>query len=198
MTMDPRQKLEPQDAVDYITAVEDQLREVPHYWDQFLSSLEKYRTQQADVMTTIETVVNILHPFPHLLEGYNAFLPLPYGVHSKKDLNAPHTSIISITTPSGLMTRRRIVQPDLWPLLPPEEPAMSEELLAMLALIKEVEEYYVDRPEVYHAMVKAIPPRPDNPRDKYQVIKEIEEIIHDAPPVFMHRFKKMMDIEASY
>ncbi|KAF6753308.1 hypothetical protein DFP72DRAFT_902660 [Ephemerocybe angulata] len=148
-------------------------------------------------MTTIETVVDILHPFPHLLEGYNAFLPLPYGVHSKKDPNAPHTSIVSISTPSGLMTRRRIVQPDLWPLLPPEEPAMSEELLAMLALIKDVEEYYVDRPEVYHAMVKAIQQRPDNPRDKYQVVKEIEEIIHDAPPEFMRRFKKMMDIEAS-
>ncbi|KAF6761338.1 hypothetical protein DFP72DRAFT_880807 [Ephemerocybe angulata] len=164
MTLDPRRKLEPQDAVDYITAVEDQLREVPHYWVQFLSSLEKYRTQQADVMTTIETVVDILHPFPHLLEGYNAFLPLPYG-------------------------------PDLWPLLPPEEPAMSEGLLAMLALIKDVEEYYVDRPEVYYAMVKAIQPRPENPRDKYQVIKEIEDIIHDAPPEFMHRFKKMMDVE---
>ncbi|KAJ2934305.1 hypothetical protein H1R20_g2757, partial [Candolleomyces eurysporus] len=179
------------DAVDFIKSVQYQFEEQPAYYDQFLEALNEYNAKQIGVETLIDRVTAALHGYPHLLAGFNPFLPLPYELQSSKDPEDPHVSIVSITTPTGHETRRMSLHPDLWSLAPRQLP--QDEFKLMIELINDVKKHYVDDPTVYRAFLKAIEPDPDNPKDK--VVTEIEEIICDAPDL-IGRLRKLMGTES--
>jgi histone deacetylase complex regulatory component SIN3 len=130
----------------------------------------------------IDRVIAALHGYPHLIAGFNPFLPLPYEVQSSKDPEDPLVSIVSITTPTGHETRRLSLHPDLWSLAPRQPP--QDEFKLMIELINDVKKLYADDPTVFRAFLQAIQPNPDNPKDKVNCspLKQYEALnVHSVP-----------------
>jgi len=82
-----------------------------------------------DTPGVIERVTSLFHGNPHLIEGFNTFLPPSYHFNASADFHDPSLITITITTPLGTMTRKISTGPDALA----GGPFYSEELTAVVA-----------------------------------------------------------------
>ncbi|BGP23232.1 paired amphipathic helix protein Sin3a [Rhodotorula toruloides] len=125
------------DALHYLDRVKQQFANEYVVYDQFLTIMKDFKTQNIDTPGVIDRVSTLFRDHPSLIQGFNTFLPPGYRIEChvtpSADAGAPgsaggNTNTITVTTPMGVTTRTQNVSAST-PLSsgppPPQPPAVS-------------------------------------------------------------------------
>ena len=86
------------DALTYLDQVKVRFQEQPDVYNKFLDIMKDFKSQSIDTPGVIARVSNLFNGHPHLIQGFNTFLPPGYKIEAGWD-NDPNS--IRVTTPSG-------------------------------------------------------------------------------------------------
>ncbi|EIN09044.1 hypothetical protein PUNSTDRAFT_102594 [Punctularia strigosozonata HHB-11173 SS5] len=95
------------DALSYLDAVKNRFSERPDVYNRFLDIMKDFKSQHIDTPGVIERVSTLFAGHPQLIQGFNTFLPAGYRIEctvSQDPLDPAHTSLITVTTPTGTVT----------------------------------------------------------------------------------------------
>ncbi|ORY98872.1 Sin3 family co-repressor-domain-containing protein [Syncephalastrum racemosum] len=70
--------LHPHDAMTYLEAVKSQFANHPDQYSAFVNLIKESKHEKLDVNDVLNSVTELFRDYPHLLEGFNAFLPAEY------------------------------------------------------------------------------------------------------------------------
>ncbi|KAI0749539.1 hypothetical protein C8Q80DRAFT_1162580 [Daedaleopsis nitida] len=84
----------------YLSTIRLRVQDKPETFAIFLDVMEDYRARSADVHLVIVRVALLLHRYPDLIEGFNAYLPAGYRIE------LPDPTTIEIATPIGRWIKR--------------------------------------------------------------------------------------------
>ncbi|KAB8283945.1 Sin3 protein [Yarrowia lipolytica] len=90
------------DALTYLDQVKIQFSDNPDVYNRFLDIMKDFKSHTLDTPGVISRVSNLFRGFPHLIEGFNTFLPPGYRIECSGDPSDPHP--IKVTTPAGTTT----------------------------------------------------------------------------------------------
>ncbi|GAA6009510.1 hypothetical protein JCM11491_003584 [Sporobolomyces phaffii] len=104
------------DALQYLDRVKQQFANEYEVYDQFLTIMKDFKTQNIDTPGVIDRVSTLFRGHPSLIQGFNTFLPPGYRIECRVSTNADGTTggpgssnIITVTTPMGVTTRTQNV-----------------------------------------------------------------------------------------
>ncbi|BGP01202.1 hypothetical protein NBRC10513v2_002153 [Rhodotorula toruloides] len=106
------------DALHYLDRVKQQFANEYEVYDQFLTIMKDFKTQNIDTPGVIDRVSTLFRDHPSLIQGFNTFLPPGYRIEChvtpSTDSGAPgsaggNTNTITVTTPMGVTTRTQNV-----------------------------------------------------------------------------------------
>ena len=86
------------DALTYLDQVKVRFQDQPEVYNKFLDIMKDFKSQAIDTPGVIDRVSTLFHGHPHLIQGFNTFLPPGYKIEAGYD-NDPNS--IRVTTPSG-------------------------------------------------------------------------------------------------
>ncbi|KAJ7223255.1 hypothetical protein GGX14DRAFT_657766 [Mycena pura] len=70
------------DALEYLVAVKKHTR--PEIYKRFLDILGDFRSQACDIPATVQRVSRLFRRHPHLIQGFNIFVPFEYSIDVPK------------------------------------------------------------------------------------------------------------------
>ncbi|GAA5892975.1 hypothetical protein JCM8208_004141 [Rhodotorula glutinis] len=103
------------DALHYLDRVKQQFANEYEVYDQFLTIMKDFKTQNIDTPGVIDRVSNLFRDHPSLIQGFNTFLPPGYRIEchvapgSTGGAAGSKTNTITVTTPMGITTRTQNV-----------------------------------------------------------------------------------------
>ncbi|GAA5916036.1 uncharacterized protein JCM6883_001977 [Sporobolomyces salmoneus] len=104
------------DALQYLDRVKQQFANEYEVYDQFLTIMKDFKTQNIDTPGVIDRVSTLFRGHPSLIQGFNTFLPPGYRIECRVSTNADGTTggpgssnVITVTTPMGVTTRTQNV-----------------------------------------------------------------------------------------
>ncbi|GJN87300.1 hypothetical protein Rhopal_000248-T1 [Rhodotorula paludigena] len=106
------------DALHYLDRVKQQFATEYEVYDQFLTIMKDFKTQNIDTPGVIDRVSSLFRDHPSLIQGFNTFLPPGYRIecHVAPSAGAGgagggagNTNTITVTTPMGITTRTQNV-----------------------------------------------------------------------------------------
>ncbi|GAA5841758.1 hypothetical protein JCM3766R1_005173 [Sporobolomyces carnicolor] len=104
------------DALQYLDRVKQQFANEYEVYDQFLTIMKDFKTQNIDTPGVIDRVSTLFRGHPSLIQGFNTFLPPGYRIECRVSTNADgstggpgSSNIITVTTPMGVTTRTQNV-----------------------------------------------------------------------------------------
>jgi histone deacetylase complex regulatory component SIN3 len=78
-------------ALDFLEQVKRQFTDKPMVYNQFLDIMREFKNQTVDTPGVIERVKELFHDAPHLVYGFNSFLPQGYRIEPKN--TSPPTTL---------------------------------------------------------------------------------------------------------
>ncbi|KAI5481648.1 paired amphipathic helix protein Sin3a [Pseudohyphozyma bogoriensis] len=99
------------DALSYLDKVKQQFSSEYEVYDNFLTIMKDFKTQNIDTPGVIDRVSTLFRGHPSLIQGFNTFLPPGYRIECV--VSAPSedgaSNTITVTTPMGVTTRTQDV-----------------------------------------------------------------------------------------
>ncbi|OUC41001.1 paired amphipathic helix repeat-containing domain protein [Trichinella nativa] len=158
----------PTDAMGFLERVKEQYINKPDVYNEFLEIMKEFKEQRLDTAAVLKRVAVLFHGMPHLILGFNTFLPPGYRV----DVHGDRAEEIILYTPSGhvlsfsesdLLTERRDPGTACLPcvsikqhsILDQSNPVLGEFSFA-LNYVNKIKTRFSDRPEVYDAFLKVL------------------------------------------
>ncbi|KRX49359.1 Paired amphipathic helix protein Sin3b [Trichinella murrelli] len=158
----------PTDAMGFLERVKEQYINKPDVYNEFLETMKEFKEQRLDTAAVLKRVAVLFHGMPHLILGFNTFLPPGYRV----DVHGDRAEEIILYTPSGhvlsfsesdLLTERRDPGTACLPcvsikqhsILDQSNPVLGEFSFA-LNYVNKIKTRFSDRPEVYDAFLKVL------------------------------------------
>ncbi|GAA5858256.1 hypothetical protein JCM1840_001116 [Sporobolomyces johnsonii] len=118
------------DALQYLDRVKQQFASEYEVYDQFLTIMKDFKTQNIDTPGVIDRVSTLFRGHPSLIQGFNTFLPPGYRIECHVSPNADgsmggvgSSNTITVTTPMGITTRTQNVG---GPAVPPAPAAAQQ------------------------------------------------------------------------
>ncbi|GAA5821484.1 hypothetical protein JCM11251_004645 [Rhodosporidiobolus azoricus] len=119
------------DALQYLDRVKQQFANEYEVYDQFLTIMKDFKTQNIDTPGVIDRVSSLFRDHPSLIQGFNTFLPPGYRIECHVAPSGPGgpggsggTNTITVTTPMGVTTRTQNVSSSA-AAVPPSSTASS-------------------------------------------------------------------------
>ncbi|GAA5907361.1 hypothetical protein JCM6882_002816 [Rhodosporidiobolus microsporus] len=113
------------DALQYLDRVKQQFANEYEVYDQFLTIMKDFKTQNIDTPGVIDRVSSLFRDHPSLIQGFNTFLPPGYRIECHVAPSGPGgvggsggTNTITVTTPMGVTTRTQNVAGSVAPSAP--------------------------------------------------------------------------------
>ncbi|GAA5824019.1 hypothetical protein JCM3770_004993, partial [Rhodotorula araucariae] len=103
------------DALHYLDRVKQQFANEYEVYDQFLTIMKDFKTQNIDTPGVIDRVSTLFRDHPSLIQGFNTFLPPGYRIEchvvpgGTGGVAGANTNTITVTTPMGITTRTQNV-----------------------------------------------------------------------------------------
>ncbi|KAJ3126023.1 Transcriptional regulatory protein sin3 [Nowakowskiella sp. JEL0407] len=85
------------DALSYLDQVKGHFPDVPEVYNEFLSIMKDFKSQQIDTPGVIQRVSSLFRQHPQLIMGFNTFLPPGYRIEPTNDPNDP----VKVSTPDS-------------------------------------------------------------------------------------------------
>ncbi|KAI8888550.1 hypothetical protein K501DRAFT_291658 [Backusella circina FSU 941] len=86
------------DALTYLDQVKVRFSDKPNVYNQFLDIMKDFKSQAIDTPGVIDRVSSLFKGHPHLISGFNTFLPAGYRIDCSVDPRDP----IIVTTPTDV------------------------------------------------------------------------------------------------
>ncbi|KAJ1930185.1 hypothetical protein IWQ60_000510 [Tieghemiomyces parasiticus] len=110
----PGRPLDVRDALTYLDQVKLQFANDPGVYNRFLDIMKDFKSHVIDTPGVIDRVSHLFIGHPQLIQGFNAFLPPGYYIHTDPDGADGHT--VTVTTPSGKIIESRPMHPNQAPV----------------------------------------------------------------------------------
>ncbi|KAL6041963.1 Paired amphipathic helix protein Sin3a [Balamuthia mandrillaris] len=72
-------------ALDFLDQVKMQFHNQPHIYNEFLNVMKDFKAQVIDTPGVVARVSNLFKGYPHLVSGFNTFLPPDFKIEVKEE-----------------------------------------------------------------------------------------------------------------
>ncbi|KZT41566.1 hypothetical protein SISSUDRAFT_1042638 [Sistotremastrum suecicum HHB10207 ss-3] len=192
----PPRSLDINHALVYLDRVKAQFEHKPNTYSRFLDIMKEFKSQKIDTPIVIDRVSELFHGHPHLIEGFNTFLPAGYRIECSTEMGRMGT--IKVTTPNGTIMKSTVpssprqqdrtedvdaISPNLTP-----GGVMGRANPEAMDYVNRIKTRYIDEPEVYRTFLDILQDSQVN-----GVVVQSNDVYERVTRLFQHSAPDLLD-----
>lgn len=151
-------------ALDFLEQVKLQFQNQPQVYNQFLEIMKDFKTKVIDTPGVIGRVSELFVGNPHLIKGFNNFLPPGHKIDASasddggSELRAEREQVSPLHKQQALTPPMlgHHMSPGMMPMNSSAPPRTQEELVHAREYVNKIKIRFADRPEIYKAFLQIL------------------------------------------